>query len=353
MKKALLVLLFFPILSPGQSVLEAPINEAEKTKIMILATPHLSAYKEDFQPGSLEKLLSRLESWGPNIICVESLSPLSMQTAISNPDLYSEVVNQFGANLALVGNYFQEDQDCNWQQAVNRYDSLGRRLQIDPDNQENRIGFTKYAFASYRFYTGLLQWKNMRTESKEKMKLSAQIATNLEERLNSTNEDIQIGIKLAEKLGLEELHQIDDHLDKDIFMKIAPALVTELNSNKEYEKVLQSGFYKESEKELKKGLAGMDLMPYYLAINSEEYQTADLEEQWKLFYRTNMESKLDRVRVGLWEVRNLNIASNIRRVSALYPGQKILVIIGSSHKIFLDHYLKNMMEVEIININDL
>ena len=67
----------------------------------------------------------------------------------------------------------------------------------------------------------------------------------------------------------------------------------------------------------------------------------------------NLESKLDRIRVALWEVRNLNIASHIRRSSSLYPGQKILVIIGSSHKIFLDNYLKDMMGVKIVNLNQL
>ncbi len=356
MKKTILIAIFLCfLLSPSrsQNVLEAPLAPKERTQILILASPHLSAYNDQFDPRSVEKLLELLKAWQPDLICIEALSPLSTYTANSNSKLYSSVISQFGSEIIEVGGYFQNDLKCDWGQAVSRYDSLGRRLQVDPDNKANRAAFTKYAFASYRYYTGLLQYKSLDTETIQAMAIPKNIMAILQSKINSSNENIQVGLRLAERLGQEELHQIDDHLDKDIFMKIAPALVNDLNSNEEYSKVLNSGLYKDSEDKLKEGLASKNLLEYYKLINSDAYMKADLDEQWKLFFRTKLDSKLDRIRVGLWEVRNLNIASNIRRVSALYPGRKILVIIGTSHKIFLDQYLDSMMEVDMVNLNQL
>jgi Family of unknown function (DUF5694) len=341
------------IRTSAQSNLSAPISDEEKTRIMILASPHLSSYKEMFNSESLSELNSVLFKWDPNHICVEALSPLSMHTAISNSKTYSSVLAQFGGNIQTFGTYFQDRLNCDWNLAMSRYDSIGRRLQVDHENSENRLAFAMYAFASYRYYTGFLQWSKMSEIERNKLKLPDNLHNLLITNQSSSNENVQIGMILAKKLGLEEIHQIDDHLDKDLFMRIAPALVTELNSNEEYSKIARSGFYQESREKLKQGLKEENLFTYFKAINSESYQMADLDVQWKLFFRTNLDSKLDRIRVGLWEIRNLNIASNIRRSSSLYPGQKILVIIGSSHKVFLDNYLKEMMGVKMVNLNQL
>lgn len=82
-------------------------------------------------------------------------------------------------------------------------------------------------------------------------------------------------------------------------------------------------------------------------MNSLEYEVRDMELQWNLWFRTKLQSGLDRSRMALWEVRNLNISSHIRRATALHPGERLLVIVGASHKPFLETYLNQM--VDIIN----
>ena len=83
-------------------------------------------------------------------------------------------------------------------------------------------------------------------------------------------------------------------------------------------------------------------------MNSAEHGEADVDAQWGLFLRTHLESGLDRSRLALWEVRNLNIASHVRRASAHSPGGRVLVVIGAGHKPFLDDLLGRMADVEII-----
>lgn len=96
-----------------------------------------------------------------------------------------------------------------------------------------------------------------------------------------------------------------------------------------------------------------DLLPYYLFLNSTEYGLADVDAQFHVFFRTHLPSALDRARSAVWELRNLNIASHIRRITAMYPGERALVIIGAGHKPFLDLYITQMMDVAVVQLSDL
>jgi len=56
---------------------------------------------------------------------------------------------------------------------------------------------------------------------------------------------------------------------------------------------------------------------------------------------------LGRVRLAGWEVRNLRMAANIRQAAAGAPGGRVLVIVGSGHKPWLEAYLGMMADVRI------
>jgi hypothetical protein len=68
---------------------------------------------------------------------------------------------------------------------------------------------------------------------------------------------------------------------------------------------------------------------------------------------SNLPSGVDRSRVAQWEVRNLLIAAHIRQATALHPGERMLVVIGSAHKPFLDRYLRQMLDVRVIQLESL
>jgi len=51
-----------------------------------------------------------------------------------------------------------------------------------------------------------------------------------------------------------------------------------------------------------------------------------IDAQWHIFHRTRLASGLDRRRAGLWEVRNLRIAANIRTAAAEFNAKRALVI---------------------------
>ena len=53
--------------------------------------------------------------------------------------------------------------------------------------------------------------------------------------------------------------------------------------------------------------------------------------------------------VGYWETRNLRMAANIRDVLGAWPGIRMLVVVGASHKGYLEAYLHQMHDVRIVD----
>jgi len=106
--------------------------------------------------------------------------------------------------------------------------------------------------------------------------------------------------------------------------------------------------YQEAGKRLQECLRTQDLLPQFRFLNSPEYREADVDAQWGVFLRTHFASGSDRGRLGLWENRNLKIAARIKAVAAIHPGKRILVIYGVAHKPFLEAYLAQTADVEIV-----
>ena len=181
------------------------------------------------------------------------------------------------------------------------------------------------------------------------------IAQFLSHRLRSPNEITAIGAALARRLNLQSLASIDDHVDDEVGIQtgLNEALMGPLMETPAFAALKNSGYFDSAQRRLPDAVASGDLLPLYLLINSPDHLNADVDAQWHLFYRTHLGSGLDRARAAFWEARNLNIASRIRAAAAFKPGSRVLVVIGAGHKPFLDRYLGQMMDVEIVQLADL
>jgi pheromone shutdown protein TraB len=87
----------------------------------------------------------------------------------------------------------------------------------------------------------------------------------------------------------------------------------------------------------------------YRFMNADDYPRADVDAQWRFFLRAPFPDSPGQTRLALWEVRNLNMVSNIRRAAAQVPGGRVLVIVGASHRAFFDAYLRAMTNVRVVD----
>jgi hypothetical protein len=99
-----------------------------------------------------------------------------------------------------------------------------------------------------------------------------------------------------------------------------------------------------------KGLEQGDLLPFYHYLNTPKVSRELMDLECLTYTRMNHPSGLDRARLAEWETRNLMMTAYIRRATALHGGKRVLVIVGGSHKPLFDRYLKQLVDVEVVQL---
>lgn len=324
------------------------IEQVYKTQILILGTPHLATLGEKFNSQSTGPLLDKLQAFSPDIIAVESLSPYSILSMRAQGDVYKDVLDQFAEPMLQFAIEVQSSLGLSYDEAVAKIDE---RLNSPAAETLDHRELTALFIASYDMPSAGLHWLQVDEQNRKPDEIiSSEIVQYLSERLTSSNEIWSLAVPLALRLGHNRLASIDDHLDKDDLLKIAGPLSQELQAHPLYAEVAESAIFAEGQAVLDSAIKTGNYLSVYRFHNDPATQSKDIQAQWDFFLRTKLESGLDRTRLALWDVRNFNIASHIRRVSAHKPGGKILVIIGASHKPFLEAALSHVMDVEIVDV---
>lgn len=316
-----------------------------KTKILVLGTPHLEQI-EGFESAYLKKLLDSLKHKKFDVVAIESMSSELLLDIKSRKEKHWQGLYDNFKKRVETGLQCQKESGYTFEEARGKILTLNS-LNILSDS--NRVEYIKSFLCTYDSWSALLHFK----ELKNKAILDKLSADLLERLLSSKNEINLIGLEIAKAMNLRQVSHIDNLQDETILLNDFPAFMTEYQSESDNIVALLSEnklFEKQAVLE-KEALKKKDFYSVYKFYNSEEYIKADFEGQWAVWFKTNFKSKTDRSRYSLWEMRNLLVAANILRVAASNPGKKILVIIGASHKGFLEKYLKQIIDIEILKLN--
>jgi hypothetical protein len=352
------VLLIHPQLFMKKSrVPAAKIAESEASQLLILGTPHLRSYKEDFDPGVLEGLLKALENYHPDLIAIESASPLFVRDMFNAGDLNIEILKDIGGFRASeFGKSVREFLDVDWFGAKEMVEELLPKIETASEDSEFiklRMELVLNFLAMNDMYSALLQWLYLPEDQRTDFdNLDKEILDYFAEHANSSNENVSIGIALAKKLNHQRIYAINDHRDKEDFFKVADKLSKMFGENEYLKTQPWKPLLNEITGRQDKAYEAGNLLPFYLWMNSDEYAQKDIDSQWQILFHANLPDKMAQIRLAFWDVRNFGIASNIRRATAMNPGNKMLVIIGASHKIFLDALFAESMDIKITHLKD-
>ena len=334
-----------------RTALDACFPIPTKTRILVLGTPHLKELGSRFKPHLLDNLLSVLKGFAPKIIAVESIPPDVLDHMVQTK-AFMPVVENLAHDRVAVGQQVAATLSISSEDAKDKARRMLAQMECD-QGQGLKAASIPYLLASYDDLTAALHWSYLKQGDTNQISITAETVYYLDQLVKSPNERSSIGIRIARELGIEKIEYIDDHQDKDMFLSILPQLEGELNDNDEYCRGDYNVFYGEARHKFIAAAEAGELLSHYRYINSDAYSSRDIEEQWGLWFRTNLNSGLDRARVALWEVRNLNMASHIRRVTAMSPGANALVVVGAAHKPFLDCYLRQMLDIEVVDLESL
>jgi hypothetical protein len=180
--------------------------------------------------------------------------------------------------------------------------------------------------------------------------LDAALVALLEQLRTRRNEDTLIAAPLAAALGLERVVAMDDHTadapiaDEAAFgAAISAAWKNPANARRhQVEDALRA----------KLGTRE-DVVALYRAFNAPESAQLVFDSDFGAALEEPSPQHFGRAYVTYWETRNLRMAANIRAAIGEHPGGRTLVIVGASHKWYLEAYLNEMHDVRIVDAGPL
>lgn len=338
----------FALLALVSSVAYAQVPPDElagdPTRILVLGTPHLAS-ADNIAPEDLTLLLQKLAAFQPEVIAIESVSGEDCESLRNFALVYPGVAETYCTDPTEV-------REALGLSAGEAALSLVTALDEFPDTPsfaDHRRLATLF-WATGDRWSAALQWSYLpEAERIPAEEVSEELAKGLDQTLSSQNENRQIAAALALRLGLQRLHQIDDHSADSI----------QVFANPDLPKLLQDiwgrdiGEEIELQEQAKKLLGSPDgLVAYYRFVNSPRYQAMVDDADFGAAAASEEYDKAGREYVAWWHTRNLRMAANVLAAAGNSPGARVLVLTGTSHKAYLDNILGQFRDVKLVDVDD-
>ena len=344
--------LSFAVLSSpfsGQSPRELVEDvDGPRTEILVLGTRHLQGVR-GFDPAVLDLLLERLEEWGPETILIERLTPRQISEMLADPEGYGGIPEYFLDGDLELGLAAQERLGAEVPAILSEIRTMVDHGIMSSDDRRRLIALL---IASWQMDSALIHWRLLDVDARAQGgPLSAEMVEALRARERSVNETVVIAGELASRLAHPLLYPFDDQTDKRDF--IADDFIEAMDANGALEQVMTSA----AVAELRDGLQLNPETPErmweeYRFLNSQAYGRLDIRGPWLTFLGVPSEG-LGRFRVAMWETRNLMMTAHLRRTIASRPGKRVLAIVGAAHRPWLEAYLREMVDVRVIDFSEL
>jgi hypothetical protein len=325
----------------------------EATQILVIGTPHLSGAPESLDPAVLEPLLERLAAFRPDAIAIEALPGRSIAQMWEYREVYPDVATDYGGRAMALSAIARPGVGLDMAGAEAEARRMLRSLPAEPTPAQRRRLAALFAAAGDPA-SAIVQW--WRLDPSERVAddnvprlLAEQLATY--ETPARRNENYLIASRLAARLGLERIYPMDDQSDD-----VGPEFEGDFRADMEafmsepwLRALLDDPAFKPMV-EASQNLTSPDqALATYRMLNQNRTGRADADGQWFSMINRTSPNDAGRARVAAWETRNLRMAANIREVSAQFPRGRVLVIVGSAHKPWLDAYLAQMSDVQIVD----
>lgn len=325
-----------------------PRNEAahvhgQVTEVHVLGTAHL-AQVEGFDPAALSGLLDRLEALAPDVITIEALGPETI-FLMQAYDARYEGAAGFFASAALEGARLAgEETGLDMPQARVAVDEALAGWPDAPSVAQRRHLAALFA-ASGDIFSALVQW--LRLDAAERVAgdgVTAELAALLERVSASHNENVQIAVALAVRLGHERVYAADDHTASHLMGRVAGPMTAALETP-EFASIFDHPIFTATDMNADDWQSPEAMLAYFRRLNTPEHGHMDVEGQWRVMIDRAWPEDAGRVRMAEWDTRNLRMAAHIREASADAVGGRVLVLVGAAHKPWLDAYLDMMTDM--------
>lgn len=311
-------------------------------EVLVLGTPHLSQLPPTFDPANLQLLNERLAGWRPQAIAIEALSGTQCDFLRRYPQRYKDTVESYCWNPAPA----QAATGLDVAAATVQAEQLLATWPAAPSPSQRRR-LAAVFLAGGEQASAFVQWLRLpEAERRAGDGLDAALVERLHTLEGKRNEDYLVAARLAARLGHERVYAMDDHTADNVIAdeKAWGDAISKAWSNPASEK------RKRADKALKERLGtSEEVLAMYRAYNSAGQGRLVFDSDFGAALNEPSPQRFGRGYVGYWETRNLRMAANIRDVLAARPGIRMLVVVGASHKGYLEAYLHQMHDVRIVD----
>ena len=314
---------------------------ARPAQVLVLGSPHLSQLPEKLDPALLEPLLERLARFRPEVIAVEALSGEECDALRRFKAQHGSAFDDYCWSTAD----FEKSTGLDVPAATAEVERTLAAWPANPTPAQRRRLASLFLAAADR-PSATVQWLRLpEPERRAGDGLTDAMIEMILRKGKPLNETYAIGSALAARLGLERVHLTDDHLADGPDQ--GPAFgeaIQKLWNAKPVPAVFSE--YKKRQANLR---SASELINYYRWTNDPATQRAAIAADMGRAARDPSPPHYGRQYLSWWENRNLRMAANIRGAFAGNPDARVLVIVGSTHKGYLDAYLDMMQDVRLVD----
>lgn len=306
-------------------------------QVMVVGTPHLS--RLDPTPSVAQRLavVDRLAAFEPTLVCVEAIPGERVQQFAGNPQEYGELLATFARDAVRLAPEQQLRLSVDGKSAR----AEARALEQRPGalDASTRLRLIALQLAGFEPWSALLNWTALTNAERDaaQERLGHHAAERLRTLSDSPNEIASIAIPLARRMKHRRLCAADIFADELGVQSLEQELLPLLQDSTIARalEALNARQTTHSRADRPDGLVTL-----YRWMNSDEYATMDRSAEWEPFARGAAPHGAGKRRVALWHARNSDIAAHMFRAVASAEGERTLLIIGASHRPFIEQALQ-------------
>ena len=312
------------------------------SEVLVLGSPHISYFPKTFDPATLRGLEDRLATWRPDAISIEALSGAQCDHLRRYPTRYQDTIKSYCWDPAPA----QATTGLDVPAATAEVDKLLAAWPANPSGTQRRRLAAVFLAGGERA-SAVVQWLRLpQAERRAGDGLDDKLVELLDKLKERRDESYLLAARLAARLGHERLYPMDDHT-ADSMSEDEKAWGEAIN--KAWTNPAGDKRRKEADARQARLNTNEEILAAYRAYNAPGEMTLAFQSDWGAALEEPSPQRFGRQYVGYWETRNLRMAANIRDVLGMKPGMRMLVVVGASHKGYLEAYLHQMHDVRVVD----
>jgi hypothetical protein len=315
-------------------------------QVLVLGSPHLSQLSNKLDPKLLAPLLDRLARFKPDVIAIENISGEQCDTLERFKSQHGDAWDSYCWDT----NEIEKATGLNVDSALAEVDRTLAAWPEAPTAAQRRRLAMLFIAANDRS-SAQVQWRQLAPADRVAQDgLTAEMVEVLERKDKPLNESIDVAAALAARLGLERIYLMDDHTADWAFDEKSP-------EGKAYADALRSVWGAKPVPAVRTRYEGLqahldtpaELLAFYRFLNDPATQRATIASDMGAAAHLASAQPYGRQYLSWWETRNLRMAANIHAAFQKKPGAHVLVVVGATHKGYLDAYLDMMQDVRLVD----